>query len=508
MDGHGKKIESIMARLAQAYPEARCALDHGDPFQLLVATVLSAQCTDARVNLTTPALFARFPDPAALAGASSGELESLIHATGFFRNKARNLVGMAQALLARHGGRVPGDMEALAALPGVGRKTANVVLANAFGVPALPVDTHLFRVARRLGLSTANTPEGVEADLCAAFPRDAWILLHHQLITHGRRVCDARRPACPACPLLDGCPTGEGRMPDPHTGRPVVALTVPSVPPSVPPSVSRSHVPQPAAASAVGQPAGAGAPRRIVSLVPSFTELLAQWGLTSNLAGRTRYCVAPPWIRATVPAVGGTKDPDVERIRALAPDLVLMERDENRRETAEALQDLAIPILSFSLRTASDCARALRTLGAVLGLEGLGREWADRIEAALERTPPPSLGRALVLVWKDPWMSAGPDTYLGDLARQAGFEPVGARGYAALSLEDMAALDPQVVFLPTEPYRFNARSGALLRASLPLARVQLLDGRAVTWTLSRTEAGLALFRSVAAEGRSGHAALK
>jgi endonuclease III len=213
------RIQDLQARLRAAYPEARCALDHLDPFQLVVATVLSAQCTDARVNLTTPALFAKFPDPASLATADLTELEGLIHSTGFFRNKAKNLQGLAMALVRHHGGRVPDNLEALAALPGVGQKTANVVLASAFGIPALPVDTHVFRVARRLGLSDGNTPEKVEADLCHLFPREHWIDLHHQIITHGRRVCDARKPKCQECPLATICPTGSGLIPDPHHQR-------------------------------------------------------------------------------------------------------------------------------------------------------------------------------------------------------------------------------------------------------------------------------------------------
>lgn len=214
-------LKQLTERLAAAYPDAQCELVHRDPFQLVVATILSAQCTDARVNLVTPGLFARFPTAADLAGAEQGELESLIRSTGFFRNKARNLIGMAQALVTRHGGQVPRDPEALGALPGVGQKTANVVLANAFGIPALAVDTHIFRVARRLALSAATTPERVEADLCALFPRDAWIALHHLLIFHGRRTCDARKPACNACCTRDLCPTGTGRMADPHTGKPL-----------------------------------------------------------------------------------------------------------------------------------------------------------------------------------------------------------------------------------------------------------------------------------------------
>lgn len=211
-----RTIKRLLARLDEAYPDARCALEHGDPFQLVVATILSAQCTDARVNLVTPALFKKYPTPAHLARARTEELEALIHSTGFFRNKARNLIGLGQALVERHGGQVPSDPKALGALPGVGQKTANVVLANAFGVPALAVDTHIFRVARRLGLSTANSPEKVEADLCARFDKELWIPLHHQLIWHGRRVCDARKPQCEVCTLRDLCPTGSGKLADPH----------------------------------------------------------------------------------------------------------------------------------------------------------------------------------------------------------------------------------------------------------------------------------------------------
>jgi endonuclease III len=209
-------LRNLLARLDETYPDARCALEHEDPYQLVVATILSAQCTDARVNLVTPALFKKYPNPAKLARAKTDELEALIHSTGFFRNKAKNLIGLGQALEERHGGKVPSDREALAALPGVGPKTANVVLANAFGIPALAVDTHIYRVARRLNLSTANTPEKVGIDLCQRFPEDYWIPLHHQLIWHGRQVCDARKPKCEVCPLRDLCPTGSGKIEDPH----------------------------------------------------------------------------------------------------------------------------------------------------------------------------------------------------------------------------------------------------------------------------------------------------
>lgn len=218
-----KSLQELLSRLDATYPDARCALEHEDPFQLVVATILSAQCTDARVNLVTPALFAKYPTPARLAKARTVDLEALIHSTGFFRNKARNLIGLGQALMERHGGEVPRDPEALSALPGVGQKTANVVLANAFGIPALAVDTHIYRVARRLALSAGNTPERVEADLCRLFPRDTWIPLHHQLIWHGRRTCDARRPRCEECALKSLCPTGSGPIDDPHSGKRLVA---------------------------------------------------------------------------------------------------------------------------------------------------------------------------------------------------------------------------------------------------------------------------------------------
>ncbi len=172
-----------------------------------MATILSAQCTDARVNQVTPALFARFPDAATLAGAEAIELEALIRPTGFFRSKARSLLGMARALVGRHGGRVPAEMDALTALPGVGRKTANVVLGTAFGLAAgVVVDTHVARLARRLGLSRNDEPAAIEADLMALFPPEQWVDLAHRLILHGRRVCAARKPACERCTLSMVCP--------------------------------------------------------------------------------------------------------------------------------------------------------------------------------------------------------------------------------------------------------------------------------------------------------------
>jgi endonuclease III len=193
--------------LRQEYAIAECALVHTDPFELLVATILSAQTTDERVNLTTPALFARFPDAAAMAQASLPELEELIHPTGFFRSKSRALVEMSQDLVARHDGQVPPRMEDLVALRGVGRKTANVVLGVAFGVPGFPVDTHVNRLTNRLRLTRSTDPERIEAEVCAMVPREEWTDLSLRLILHGRRICDARRPLCERCVLAGICPS-------------------------------------------------------------------------------------------------------------------------------------------------------------------------------------------------------------------------------------------------------------------------------------------------------------
>ena len=468
-------FSELLDRLRQAYPDARCALDHQDPFQLVVATVLSAQCTDARVNVTTPALFRRFPDPASLAAADPLELESLIRSTGFFRAKAKNLQGMARALLECHGGRVPADKEQLARLPGVGPKTANVVLANAFGIPALAVDTHIYRVARRLGLSTGTTPDRVEADLCRGFPRECWIDLHHQLIFLGRRVCHARKPECVGCPLADLCPTGMGEIPDPHDG---VRKS--------PASGARG----PALEAATALPAGPG---RIVSLVPSVTELLVQWGLASRLVGRTSFCVEPRWIRATVPAVGGTKNPDLAKIIALRPDLVIVEEDENTLAAALALREAGLRLLALRVRSLEDCLTAFRELGAAVGLLDVGRARALALAQILKggRKPgAPSGPRTLTLIWKDPWMCAGPGTYVADLVRCAGLRPIGPDRYPCLSEAELDALDPQVLLLPDEPFRFTARHQAELRRRFPGAQVLRLDGRCLTWYLSRTEQGL------------------
>lgn len=205
-----RRTGRILAGLRKAYPDAHCELDHRTPFELLVATILSAQCTDARVNLVTPVLFRRFPTPAALAAARQEEVEEIIRSTGFFRNKAKNLIAMAGALVERHGGAVPKEMEALRVLPGVGRKTANVVLGNAWGINAgVTVDTHVARLSGLLRLTREKTPEKIERDLMALVPRDDWTLVSHLLIWHGRRVCIARRPRCGECVIARDCPSAQ-----------------------------------------------------------------------------------------------------------------------------------------------------------------------------------------------------------------------------------------------------------------------------------------------------------
>lgn len=476
------KLDELQTRLRTAYPDGRCALDHGDPFQLVVATILSAQCTDARVNLTTPALFKRYPDANALSKAKLPELEGLIRSTGFYRNKAKNLLGLGQALMSRHHGEVPSDPAALAALPGVGQKTANVVLANAFGVPALAVDTHIFRVARRLALSPGKTPEKVEEDLCRLFPREDWIELHHQLIFHGRRVCDARKPDCSACPVLDLCDVGRGKTVDPHSGVRFEER-----------GLETRHAPLGPHPSSL-DPADKG-PQRIVSLVPSVTELLVDWGLATRIVGRTRYCIAPKWIRMAIPALGGTKDPDLDAIEALVPDLVILEKDENPKAVADALTARGIPWLALEVKSVRDCLVAWKKVGDAVGASEQATARIATLKAMLPKRPRKG-PRALTLIWREPWMAAGPDTYVGDLVRQGGFTPIGPERYPSLSEADLIALAPDLVLLPTEPYRFNARHAAELRKLLPKSRVEIVDGQAMTWYLSRTERGLDLIQSL------------
>lgn len=204
------RVRAVLTILVQLYPQAKCTLDHQDAWQLLVATILSAQCTDERVNLVTPALFARFSGVAAMAAAEPEELIKFIRSTGFFRNKAKSILGAAQALVERHSGQVPAKLEELVKLPGVGHKTANVVLGDAFGIPGITVDTHVGRVAKRLGFTQEDDPVKVEFELMELVPQERWTLFSHQVILHGRSLCQAKKPRCLQCPLLPHCPYGQG----------------------------------------------------------------------------------------------------------------------------------------------------------------------------------------------------------------------------------------------------------------------------------------------------------
>ena len=203
-----ERAREIYDRLAEHYPDAKCALDHRTPYQLLVATILSAQCTDKRVNMVTPALFKRYRTPAAMADANPEELEAMIKSTGFYRNKTKSLLGMSRGLVEQHRGRVPDQLDALVKLPGVGRKTANVVLGNAFDLnEGVVVDTHVARLSQRLGFTRQTDPVKIEQDLIRLFPSERWRMLAHLLIEHGRRICVARKPKCEACFLNDVCPS-------------------------------------------------------------------------------------------------------------------------------------------------------------------------------------------------------------------------------------------------------------------------------------------------------------
>ena len=203
-----QRTRKVIGRLSREFPDARCALDHRNAFELVAATILSAQCTDVRVNLVTPALFRAYPDAESLAGADPTAVEDIIKSTGFFRNKTKSLLGMANAVVERHGGRVPDTMEELVKLPGVGRKTANVVLGNAFGKnEGIVVDTHVQRIAGLLKLTREKTPEKIELALMPLVPRPKWTVFSHFLILHGRKTCIARRPHCGECRISDLCPS-------------------------------------------------------------------------------------------------------------------------------------------------------------------------------------------------------------------------------------------------------------------------------------------------------------
>ena len=210
-------VEETDRLLRRLWPDATCDLTFTTPYELVVATVLSAQCTDARVNEVTPGVFERWPDPAALAAADQAEVSAVIRSTGFHRTKAKNLVAMAGEVTATHGGVIPSTMEELVALPGVGRKTANVVLGNAFGVPGLPVDTHVKRVSRRLGLTASEDPVVIERELGAGLDKRYWTGFSHRMIRHGRTVCHSRTAACGVCPFLPVCPAAGSAGPDTYS---------------------------------------------------------------------------------------------------------------------------------------------------------------------------------------------------------------------------------------------------------------------------------------------------
>lgn len=205
------KAAAILKLLEEHYPTAHCTLDFRNPWELLVATVLSAQCTDERVNQVTPELFRQYPNAAAMAAAPLEELEAAIRPTGFYHNKAKALKAISRELVEKFGGEIPPSLEDLVKLPGVGRKTANVILGNAFGIPGIVVDTHLGRVAQRLGLTRQKDPVKIESELMELIPREKWISFSHQMIWHGRQICTARKPLCPACPLLPFCDFGQAQ---------------------------------------------------------------------------------------------------------------------------------------------------------------------------------------------------------------------------------------------------------------------------------------------------------
>jgi endonuclease-3 len=205
----GEKIGPVLKILDEHYPDAHVTLDFTNPLELLVATVLSAQCTDVRVNKETPAIFKKYPDAAAYAAAPLAELEAAFHPTGFFRQKSKSVRGICQALAEKHRGQVPASLEELVKLPGIGRKTANVILGNAFGIPGIVVDTHMGRVSQRIGLTRNQDPVKIEFDLMPLVPRERWTRFSHQMIWHGRAICTAQKPKCPVCPILPYCDFGQ-----------------------------------------------------------------------------------------------------------------------------------------------------------------------------------------------------------------------------------------------------------------------------------------------------------
>ena len=206
LDERRKRARQINRILARTYPDAKCALHYDNPLQLVIATILSAQCTDVRVNMVTPALFKRYPTAQAFAEAEQSELEDMIRSTGFFRNKAGNIIACCKTIAEKHGGKVPGTLDELVLLPGIGRKTANVVLGNAFDTPGITVDTHMQRLSRRMAFTKQEDPHKIELDLMELLPSKEWTMFSHRMIFHGRQICQARKPMCESCPVAKQCP--------------------------------------------------------------------------------------------------------------------------------------------------------------------------------------------------------------------------------------------------------------------------------------------------------------
>lgn len=450
-------LRKIQTQLNKLYPEAICMLEHRNAYELTVATILSAQCTDARVNITTPPLFKKYPTPNALASASTKDVEKLIKATGFYKNKSKFLIAMAQRVVRYHQGKIPGRVQDLIQLPGVGKKTANVVLSNAFGIPAMAVDTHVGRLARRLGLSFSKNPDRIEKDLCSLFSKKTWTLLHHQLITHGRTTCKAQSPLCNACSLQPLCPTGLREKKDPHTGRWVKT------------------------------------PERVVSLVPSVTELLCQWGLASSLVGRTNYCIHPAKALDEIPKVGGTKNPRLKDILAVKPTLVILERTENTLKIAQELEAARIPILVLDVTDWKSWIKAYQLIGQRLHRESKSKHSIVELKRSIRGRGAKPL-KVLILVWKSPWILAGSQSYCGGLVQALGGRILGntnkSKSYPQRAPKDLERLNPDLILLPTEPYPFNERERQELEKSFPKSKVAIINGELLTWYLSRTSMAL------------------
>ncbi len=454
-------LKSIQKRLGSLYPEAICMLDHRNAYELTVATILSAQCTDARVNNTTPLLFRMYPNPKDLSLAKVKDIERVIKPTGFYKNKSKFLIAMAKQVVQYHQGSIPTQIEDLIQLPGVGKKTANVILSVAFGVPAMAVDTHVGRLARRLGLSNSMNPNQVEKDLCELFDRRTWSLLHHQLITHGRSTCKAQSPLCHSCKLRALCPTGLREKKDPHTGHWVKSR------------------------------------ERIVSLVPSITELLCNWGMVTSLVGRTNYCIHPSSDLQKIPKVGGTKNPRLKNILAAKPTLVILERSENTLKISQELKAEKIPTLTLDVTNFRSWIQSYQLLGSRLNQEPRSKKSISELRKSIRGHRHKNL-KVLILIWKSPWIAAGSQSYCGGLIQALGGRVLGdtkkSTGYPRLNSAELVKLKPNLILLPTEPYPFNDKHLKELQRLFPDSDVNIMDGELATWYLSRTSSALRYLR--------------